>query len=311
MLFDVPAVRSPHYQEDDKGPHLYQEDHEDRGFTPLGPLRSASCPWALAQLAEEFEAMDMGNLCKERPLVFERLSKTGPLLDTDLVRCRPHANKDTVILKGALLRLLSETSVEYDQALSAISWSLYDVVIKHLGNIGVAPAGFAQPLLFGLLNEYLRRTALLHLGPKERLEVLQEETREAFGVQLQLTPALEPLFLSFTMQWFLCLMTTAGQTTAAHASLIWAQFWQKTSGDQDGLDFLHITLIRALQVPIACDLSTWATRNPSRETWTFGDISIECQDDIAAYAKYLECLKRAVREQSDILKEILHIFQTR
>jgi len=278
----------------------------DHGFQSLGPLTSASCPWVLAELAKEFEAMDMSEICKQSPVVFERMCQVCPLLDTDIVRCRPHAAKDAAVLKGALLRLLSETAVDYDQALSAIAWSLYDVTIKHLGDVGVAPAGFAQPLLFALLNEYLRRTAPLHLGPTERLQVLQEETHQAFGVQLQLNPGLEPLFLSFTMQWFLCLLTTAGQTSATQASLLWTQFWRHTSGDEGALDFLHITLMRALHRPIACDLSIWSTRTPSRQQWTIADVSVECNAEIAAYATYLECLKLAVRdEQSELLTDIL------
>lgn len=283
-------------------PHHSQNESHSQS---LGPLTSARCPWVLAQLAEEFEAMDMGNLCKQSPLVFERISRAGPLLDTDLLRSRPKAAKDAAVVKGALLRLLSETAVDYDQALSAVSWSLYDVTIKHLEDVGVAPAGFAQPLLFALLNEYLRRTVPLHLGPAERLEVLHEETHQAFGPHLKQTPELEPLFLSFTTQWFLCLMTTAGQTSPEQAAVLWTQFWRHTSGDEGALDFLHITLMRALHKPLVCDLSIWSTSIPSREQWTIEDVSVECNGDIAAYATYLECLKLAVREQPELLQYIL------
>lgn len=277
---------------------------DDYSFRSLDPLTSAFCPWVLAQLAEEFEAIDMGNVCKESPLVFERISRAGPLLDTDLTRCRPHAPKDAAVLKGALLRLLSETAVDYDQALSAISWSLYDVTIKHLRDMGVAPAAFAQPLLFGLLNEYLHHTAPLHFGPVER--ILQVETHLAFSEQLQLTPELEPLFLSFTTQWFLCLMTTAGQTSPDQAALLWAQFWYHTSRGEEALDFFSVTLRRALQTPIVCDLSTWCSTAPTRQQWTIADVSAECNADIAAYAMYLEGLKLAVRnEQSEFLKDVL------
>lgn len=266
-------------------------------FPSLGPFSTVSCPSTLAQLTEDFESIEMGDICKRSPSLFNRLSQTGPLLDADLNRCRPGAHADAAVLKGVLLRLLSvnEDDGGYDQALSAVSWSLHDVTVQYLASAGMSATRFVQPLVFSLMGEYLQRMAPFY--GRDQAQVLLNEAHRAFGGIIVRNRELEPLFVSFVAQWFLCLFGTAGHTTADHAALLWTNFWRHSAGTGSAPGFLRRALCRALHAPIECNLDMWTGGNSMR-LWTAASVVEKCGGNLAAVDTYLSCLKDAVRDES-------------
>merc|ERR1719375_743392 len=107
-----------------------------------------------------------------------------------------------------------------------------------------------------------------------RDKLLCTDVNHAFAYFGAGTSVMDPLFVAFATQWFLCLMTTAGRGGVEHASLLWSYLWRYMGGrDGEVMLFLRKVLWRALHSPVECIPGADGANDRKPQKWTIAGVA--------------------------------------